>query len=63
MKKYTVCTNCLHVPGRIGTCENTSSDSREDVNVSANSAAAAEEKVRKSTKDANDAPIIEGCPY
>ena len=57
MKKHIVCTNCL--PGRNGTCENTSNESGEDVNISANSGAAEEEKVRKHTKGVNDAPIVE----
>eukprot|EP00731_Ephydatia_muelleri_P031762 Em0023g269a len=42
VKKHIVCTNCL--PGRNGTCENTSNESGEDVNISANSATAEEEK-------------------
>ena len=57
MKKHMVCTNCL--PGRNGTCENTSNESGEDVNISANSAAAEEKMVRKPTKGGNNAPIQE----
>ena len=60
MKKHNVCTNCL--PGRNGICYNTLNESGEDVNISANSAAAEEEKVRKPTKGVNDAPIVEESP-
>ena len=52
MKKNIVCTNCL--PGRNGTCENTSNECG-----AANSGEAAEEKVRKHTNDVDDAPFVE----
>lgn len=55
MKKHIVCTNCL--PGRNGTCENTSNESG-----GANSTVVAEEKVRKPTDDVNDTPTAAAEP-
>ena len=61
VKMHIVCTNCLS--GRLGKCENTSSEACEDVGVSANAAAAVGvAAARKLTTDSNDGPIVDKSP-